>query len=57
MASLSSARNYTTYGDTTGGAAGIDGQSVEAFDRKVKDNLYNTVEPNVLGELLSQSRA
>ena len=34
------------------GAAGVDKQSIEDFERNLKDNLYQDLEPDVVGDLL-----
>lgn len=37
------------------GAAGVDDQSIEAFDQDAKNNLFQAMEPTVIGQLLSSA--
>jgi len=42
---------------SNGGAAGVDGQSLEQFEADLKNNLYKDLEPNEFGNLLSSAGA
>ena len=37
------------------GSAGIDKQSIERFEQNLKDNLYQDLEPDVVGDLFPAS--
>jgi len=39
------------------GAAGVDGQSIEAFGQELSDNLYRSGIGDVIGQLLPATRA